>query len=518
MKTEKMNGEIDKLLKFAVDKKRIFIYGAGTYARRYQEFLENQNCDIEGFIVTRKTKYEFCGKKVFSVSEIRECLRAEDGIIPAFANSDPAEIQALFDTNVEVLDVDHMLFLRYITDLRFRPIIDNLRLQYGVCKKSFSKEDIHEILVIRTDAIGDLICTTPFIRELRKNYPHSRITVVIRKSNRLLLEKCPYIDELLFYDCNMIGGEIYEQCASLDKVTEQVDKFAEESFGNRIFDMVFLPRELLAGRNIFDDLLLAFKSGAMIRIAHVVETDIMKQYIFEIMQDVFTKISYTDKARHEVEYQLEMLRETGHTVENEKMELWVSDDVQEKAQKKLDDVGIRGNDHVIAVGFVASVPTRTWYYENYKKLFEMSRKLYGNRVWFLILGGDDAAKEYKNSAIAMDNVISLAGETTLEETISIIKKSDLYIGSNTGLLHMASACGVASITIYAELEDGLETDGDHPIKMGAWKVDNVALIPPAGLDGCHRVCRMGESHCINQITPDMVFEKIKIFINNGRLY
>lgn len=517
MKIEMINEEVNKLLKFVMDKEQIFIYGAGTYAKRYQEFLKNQNVDIVGFIVTHKIKNEFCGKEVFSVSEARRLINAGDGIIPAFANSDAMEIKALFGTaNVEVLSVDHMLFLRYITDLRFRPIVEKLKLQYEKCKRNYCKENIHEILVIRTDAIGDLICTIPFIRELRKNYPHSRITAVVRKNNSLLLENCPYIDELCFYDSDMISGEIYEQCAHLDQVTEQVEEFAKNYFDNRRFDMVFLPRELLAGRNIFDDLLLALKSGAAIRVAHVVETDIMKQYIYEIMQDIFTKISYTDQAKHEVEYQLDMLRETGHTVENEKMELWVSDDVQREMQKKLIDSGIKADEFIIAVGFVASVSTRTWHHRNYKKLFEMSRKLYGNRVRFLIMGGDDAAEEYRNSGIELDNVISFAGKTTLKETIAIIRESNLYIGSNTGLLHMASACEKPSITIYAELDDGLETDGDHPVKMGAWKVDHVALIPPAGLDGCHRVCRMGESHCINQITPDMVFGKMKIFINNGR--
>ena len=380
-----MNKDIIRLLKFATDKKRIFIYGAGTYARRYYDFLVHQNINIVGFVVTCKKDFEFCQKKVFSVSEAQELICDGDGIIPAFANSDSTEIQTFFDKNVEVLDIDHMIFLQYITDLRFRPIIEKLKLKYGVCKKSFIKKDVHEILVIRTDAIGDLICTTPFIRELRKNYQNSRITAVIRKSNSLILEKCPYIDELWFYDNTMISGEIYEQCEQLEKIRKQVDKFSKEYFSNKMFDMVLLPRELLAGRNIFDDLLLALESGAMIRIAHVIETDIMKQYVYEAMNDIFTNISYTSIAKHEVEYQLDMLRNTGHIIENDKMELWVSDDVQRGMQKKLIDFGIKSDEFVIVVGFVASVPTRTWYHENYKKLFKMSCNLYGRGVRFLIL-------------------------------------------------------------------------------------------------------------------------------------
>ena len=43
---------------------------------------------------------------------------------------------------------------------------------------------------------------------------------------------------------------------------------------------------------------------------------------------------------------------------------------------------------------------------------------------------------------------------------------------------------------------------------GAWKVPHIDLVPPAGLDGCHGVCRMRFSHCINQILPEQVIDAI----------
>ena len=90
---------------------------------------------------------------------------------------------------------------------------------------------------------------------------------------------------------------------------------------------------------------------------------------------------------------------------------------------------------------------------------------------------------------------------------------DLYVGSNTGLLHYASALGKPSITIYSELEDGDPMDGDAPERMGAWQVPHINLIPPAGLDGCHGVCRKRYSHCINQITPRQVVEAMRSLLS-----
>lgn len=504
--------ERERLLEFGMTHKKLYIYGAGTYGKRYFDFFNNNHIDIFAFIVTKRNIDAYCDKRVFSIDEVMDYLENGDGIIPGFENVDVLAMKQLFlEKVIDIYPVNHLLFLKLITSVKFEPILNALQFQYGKPGKK-PLQSLNEILIIRTDAIGDLICTTPFIRELKKNYPNSNITMIIRKSNQLILKNCPYIDELWFYDSKMISGEIYEQCEMIDQVRMQVRKFSNKHFANRKFDAVFLPRELLAGRNILDDLLLALESGARYRFGHIVNTDIMKQYIYEVMKDMFTQISYTENAMHEVMYQLSILKGIGCTVDNIRMELWLSDEGKSYAVKQFELQGISTDDFVIAVGFVASVPTRTWKYENYRSLFKEAYGKYGDRVKFLILGGMDAAEELKKADIKGENVISFAGQTSLEETIAIIHRSNLYVGSNTGLLHMASACGVPSITIYAELDDGLDTDGDSPVKMGAWQTDNVALIPPSGLDGCHRICRMNRSHCINQITPESVLREMEQFL------
>lgn len=93
--------------------------------------------------------------------------------------------------------------------------------------------------------------------------------------------------------------------------------------------------------------------------------------------------------------------------------------------------------------------------------------------------------------------------------MACIQKCDAYVGSNTGLLHIADALDKPSVTIYAELEDGSDWDGDSPARYGSRKEGSIALIPPAGLDGCHGYCRKEFSHCINQITPTQVEQAIE---------
>ncbi|MCL6621940.1 MAG: hypothetical protein K6T55_07525 [Syntrophobacterales bacterium] len=71
---------------------------------------------------------------------------------------------------------------------------------------NLSRNSLEKIIIIRLDEIGDLILTSPFIRELRRNLPNSYITLVVKPETYNLLEKCPYIDELLLMD---VGGSRY---------------------------------------------------------------------------------------------------------------------------------------------------------------------------------------------------------------------------------------------------------------------------------------------------------------------
>lgn len=56
-----------------------------------------------------------------------------------------------------------------------------------------------KILVIRRDNIGDLICTTPMIRLLRKQYPNAEIDLLVNSYNAPVLEHNPDISSVFVY-------------------------------------------------------------------------------------------------------------------------------------------------------------------------------------------------------------------------------------------------------------------------------------------------------------------------------
>ncbi len=66
---------------------------------------------------------------------------------------------------------------------------------------------IKKILIIRIDRIGDLVCTIPSIRALRKNFPDTRITALLSLYNSDLISDTELVDDIIVWKNNMPGEE-----------------------------------------------------------------------------------------------------------------------------------------------------------------------------------------------------------------------------------------------------------------------------------------------------------------------
>jgi ADP-heptose:LPS heptosyltransferase len=75
------------------------------------------------------------------------------------------------------------------------------RILLNLCtRREFRSEDIRRILIIRMNRIGDMICTVPLIKSLRKEFPAARITVLAESSNAEIIRHEPYIDRVIVYE------------------------------------------------------------------------------------------------------------------------------------------------------------------------------------------------------------------------------------------------------------------------------------------------------------------------------
>jgi len=111
-----------------------------------------------------------------------------------------------------------------------------------------------KILVFRYRFLGDTILTVPFLQRLREAYPNAHISVLIAPQSGVLLQNCPYINELIEFDTTRFhkydSGKQAKQ-----SLWDNVLKLKKEKF-----DIAYILKRS------FSSALLAFLAGIPARI------------------------------------------------------------------------------------------------------------------------------------------------------------------------------------------------------------------------------------------------------------
>ena len=63
----------------------------------------------------------------------------------------------------------------------------------------FRSDRVRRILVVRKDNIGDVLCTTPALRALRRAFPSAHLALLVVEHCRDVVARNPDVDEVLTY-------------------------------------------------------------------------------------------------------------------------------------------------------------------------------------------------------------------------------------------------------------------------------------------------------------------------------
>lgn len=505
----------DELLNLVKSCDRIFLYGAGQRAKVFIDVFRNEDIAIDGLITTNGEGREFCGYRIFSAEEAKMFLQESDGVVPAFVGAAHGEIsETLYPSTPRILCFDFWDIYAMQNDGRLLPFLQAWNDKFEKAKPLNDPREWKRILVVRTDMAGDVVLTVPFLRELKRNLPDSEITLVVRTQNCAIVKNCLYVSKVLPYEHPVQAADFAGQVGNIAESEARARKFAETHFKERDYDAVFFPMEAGIGSMTFDEWLLGYLCGARVRIGRQVgNSGGFGTYFRGIAQDYYSLVHVNSLPMHEVQYTLDMLEGCGLRVEDDSLELWLSEEDRKSAAELLRRTGQDEERPIrIALGIAASAPSRTWRAENYRELVRLLYAKYGGRLSFVVMGGEDAVEAggilYDGLQEEGKGIIDLTGRTSLTQAAACMELCDLYVGSNTGLLHIAAVFHKPSVTVNAALPGISPTHGFSPHRMGAWKVPCTDLVPSAGLDGCRGACVRPFSHCINQITPGRVADAV----------
>lgn len=344
------------------------------------------------------------------------------------------------------------------------------------------------MLVVRTDGLGDVILTTPLFKHLKATFRHVRTCLLTRKEWSGVLKESPHIDEIIPWDIDRYRTSIGYRFRFI------------ESLKKSSFDLVLHPvysREPLSDEIVccvHDAVRIGF-DGDLNNISTKLK-DVNDRYYTQLIKDTSATRPELERNRYFAE------RLLGHRIAplDFQPELWINDSDREAAYKMLLSSGIEPDRHsVIALFPGASAAYKTW---PLKKFVELANRLSQHSKVKFIICGSRADEPIANALARSINgpVVNLAGKTSLTQLAAVLECSDLYIGNDTGPLHMATAVGTPTLGIMG---------GGHFGRFYPYGDLNRHRMVFKKMDcyGCNWKCIYDTTRCIQDITVDDVWRE-----------
>jgi len=341
-------------------------------------------------------------------------------------------------------------------------------------------ESIRKVLIIRTDAIGDIILTTPLVKALKACLPRASLTFLVAEESRELVMDIPGCDRV-------IGHQRGRGPAGLLSFTKTAMILRREGY-----DLVLVLPHSSLGLVIW-----ALLTGAVYRVGYC-----SHGFGWLFTHGLPDERGY--KVRHEVENGLELLRVLGLRPDESVKSLYVRVDSEAKKRviSYLSVMGINSvNGGLVLIHPGSRTPWVRWLPERFALVADQLQSRRGVKV--ILVGGPGEESISGSVARRMESpVLDLTGRLSLKELAALASVSRLFIGHSTGPMHLASAAGIPVIALF-----GPTSPTDHFERWRPYSPGGVVI----NKDVCPRNCvpkYCAHLECMAAIRVDDVLEQV----------
>ena len=330
------------------------------------------------------------------------------------------------------------------------------------------QQRLRNILVVRTDRIGDVILTLPVVEVLKWTFPHARVAMLLNSYTAGLAEG---VADVLIYNREITPKPFFAMLAELRRA--QFDAA-----------VVAFPRFRIA--------LLLWLAGIPVRVGTG-----YRWYSFLFNRKIFEHRKTAEK--HEAEYNLSLLKGLGCPVSSKlDVKLVISEKERTAASEVRQSMGISDTDRVVLLHPGSGGSARDWRPKNFSQLAAELKK----RGFFVVVTGGNSDAELVKSVVqnAGEGIQPFVSNLSVKEFAAFIESARLFVANSTGPLHIAAVVGTPVIGIYPPVRVM------SPKRWGPLTDKKVIFVPDPVL--CSR-CKGGEcqgNQCMEQITVQQVLD------------
>jgi len=331
------------------------------------------------------------------------------------------------------------------------------------------------ILVVRTDRIGDVVLSLPLATIIKKHYPKCKVTFLLKEYSKVLASNHPDIDHII----------TIEEKDDHIPIISNISRIKQFHFD---YGIIVYPTFKIA--------LILFLAS----IKHRIGTG-YRWYSF-----LFNKKFYEHRQsgnNHELEYNVNLLKNIGI---NENIDETIVSFKLRAAKKNIQNIAnylskTSFNPHFPTIiihpgsgGSAVDLPLH-----KFKTLLEiLARELKLN----IILTGNENEKKICKELSVNNNIINTAGKFPLDDLIAIISKADIVVANSTGPIHIAAALGKYVVGFYPKVKEC------SPRRWGPYTPKKIIFTPEIDCNNC-TIKQCNRLNCMNSISINSVADSIK---------
>jgi len=361
-----------------------------------------------------------------------------------------------------------------------------------------------KILIMKFRNIGDVLLTTPLIKNLKLNYPDATIDIAVNKGTEDMVTLHPSINKVIVYDRGSI-----KKLSPFKRLWSEV-KFALNIRAEK-YDLVINTTKGDRGAQ------LALVSGAELKMGYRSGKNYLTQNVFDMELP-------KQGLRHTLEMDLDSIRALNLPIIEKKAEIFWNNTDEAKVDKIFLD------NKIDKKKFIHIHPVSRWMFKcindiTMAKIIDYCENELKVKV---VLTAAPVKEEFDKLKSIMEycssNPLNFAGKLSLKQTAYLNKCSKVFIGVDTAIMHISAANNVPVLAFFGPsgadhwgpwdndlLESGYTTRKGFR-NMGKHRViqeDRECI--PCGQDGCEGT---KISDCLMNLNLEFIKKNINEMLND----
>jgi ADP-heptose:LPS heptosyltransferase len=335
-----------------------------------------------------------------------------------------------------------------------------------------SIRNVRRILIYKLDHLGDVLLATPALHGIRRRFPHAEIRIVVGEWSRMVLENNPNVDGIIIYNSKEFARHPYTAHRFSD---------LKRKLGSWKPDLVIGLRD--DWRTITGGF---FSNARRINRGRV--------HFKEWIERRRTNRPHS----HEVKRLWEMLEPLGiEPIPVEHLDYAVTSEERKSAEEFIQSHGIESPFAIIHAG--TSVPLKEWSIERFAEAARHIANNYGMQV--VLIGAPEEVDRAADLATMIPDLdpVDISGKLNLRGTAALLERASLYLGSDGGAMHIASAVGTPTLGLFGPGSYHIFS----PVGRHAAAISHLFPCSPCTMTTCVRP----HDTCMQSITIDEVLEE-----------